>query len=326
MLTPIASKRISTQPGGARLSASQARAPAGGPEAAFAGRRLERRAQLPPDEPPRSVFTSTKTSASRRRDQIDLAVRVRALRLSTHQPMPQTWRAAARSPIEPRLGRGDRGALAMSGSSRLRRRGWESQSQGGVPNRRGCEPPGGRLGRARRRPASPLDPIARIGTRRFPSGGPRPSFDRCSQRQERSRSSGVEALPVDAEVDIHRGLPAFSVVGLPDAAVRESRERVRAAIVNSGFEFPLKRITVSLAPSDLRKAGPGFDLAIAAGILVASGQLPERLLRDWVFAGELALDGRLRRVRGALAMADAARRQSFGAGSSYPRTARPRRR
>jgi magnesium chelatase family protein len=78
---------------------------------------------------------------------------------------------------------------------------------------------------------------------------------------------GVEAVPVDAEVDIHRGLPAFNVVGLPDAAVRESRERVRAAIVNSGLDFPLKRITVSLAPAELRKAGPGFDLAIAAGIV-----------------------------------------------------------
>ena len=118
---------------------------------------------------------------------------------------------------------------------------------------------------------------------------------------------GVDAVPVDAEVDINRGLPSFSVVGLPDAAVRESRERVRAAIVNCGFEFPLRRITVSLAPSDLRKAGPGFDLAIAAAILVASGQLPATLLRDWALAGELALDGRLRSVRGALAMADAAR-------------------
>jgi magnesium chelatase family protein len=117
---------------------------------------------------------------------------------------------------------------------------------------------------------------------------------------------GVDAVPVDAEVDINRGLPSFSVVGLPDAAVRESRERVRAAIVNSGFEFPLRRITVSLAPSDLRKAGPGFDLAIAAAILVASGQLPASLLGDWAFAGELALDGRLRSVRGVLAMADAA--------------------
>jgi magnesium chelatase family protein len=118
---------------------------------------------------------------------------------------------------------------------------------------------------------------------------------------------GVDAAFVDAEVDIHRGLPAFSIVGLPDAAVRESRERVRAAIVNSGFEFPLKRITVSLAPSDLRKAGPGFDLAIAAALLAASGQLRPRLLERWALAGELALDGRLRPVRGALAMTDAAR-------------------
>ncbi len=120
--------------------------------------------------------------------------------------------------------------------------------------------------------------------------------------------SGVEAVPVDAEVDIHRGLPAFSIVGLPDAAVRESRERVRAAIANSGCDFPLQRITVSLAPSDLRKAGPGFDLAIAAAILVASGQLPERLLGDWALAGELGLDGGVRQVRGTLAMAETARR------------------
>jgi magnesium chelatase family protein len=118
---------------------------------------------------------------------------------------------------------------------------------------------------------------------------------------------GVEAVGVDVEVDINRGLPAFSVVGLPDAAVREARERVRAAISNSGFDFPLKRITVSLAPSDLRKAGPGFDLAIAAAILAASDQLPRGLLERWALAGELALDGGLRPVRGALAMSEAAR-------------------
>jgi magnesium chelatase family protein len=128
---------------------------------------------------------------------------------------------------------------------------------------------------------------------------------------------GVDAVPVDAEVDINRGLPSFSVVGLPDAAVRESRERVRAAIANCDFDFPLRRITVSLAPSDLRKAGPGFDLAIAAAILVASGQLPAALLRDWAFAGELALDGHLRSVRGALAMADAAR-SAGAAGIAVP--------
>ncbi len=119
-------------------------------------------------------------------------------------------------------------------------------------------------------------------------------------------------MPVTAEVDIHRGLPSFAVVGLPDAAVRESRERVRAAIVNSGSDFPLQRITVSLAPADLRKAGPGFDLAIAAAILTASGQLPARLLEGRALAGELGLDGGVRPIRGALAMAEAARRSGAG--------------
>jgi magnesium chelatase family protein len=117
---------------------------------------------------------------------------------------------------------------------------------------------------------------------------------------------GVEALAVDAEVDINRGLPSFSLVGLPDAAVRESRERVRAAIANSGFDFPQKRITANLAPADLRKAGPGFDLAIAAAVLVASGQLPQGLLDQWSLAGELALDGSIRALPGVLAMAERA--------------------
>lgn len=115
---------------------------------------------------------------------------------------------------------------------------------------------------------------------------------------------GVDAVPVDVEIDIHRGLPAFSVVGLPDAAVREARERVRAAIVNSGFDFPLQRITASLAPADLRKAGPGFDLAIAAALLCASGQVPADALASWWLAGELALDGTIRGLGGVLAMAE----------------------
>lgn len=117
---------------------------------------------------------------------------------------------------------------------------------------------------------------------------------------------GIDAVPVDVEIDIHRGLPAFSLVGLPDPAVRESRERVRAAIVNSGFEFPLKRITASLAPADLRKAGPGFDLAIAAAILCASEQIPVEPLELWWLAGELALDGSIRSLPGVLAMAERA--------------------
>ena len=104
------------------------------------------------------------------------------------------------------------------------------------------------------------------------------------------------------------GLPSFALVGLPDAAVRESRERVRAAIVNSGFEFPQQRITANLAPADLRKAGPGFDLAIAAAVLAATGQLDAAVLADLALAGELALDGSLRPVPGAMAMAEAAAR------------------
>jgi magnesium chelatase family protein len=117
---------------------------------------------------------------------------------------------------------------------------------------------------------------------------------------------GVEARDVTVEVDVTNGLPAFVVVGLPDAAVRESRERVRAAIQNSGFEFPQSRITASLAPADLRKAGPGFDLAIAAALLDAHRQLEQNALDGTAFAAELALDGSLRPVPGALAMAERA--------------------
>jgi magnesium chelatase family protein len=119
---------------------------------------------------------------------------------------------------------------------------------------------------------------------------------------------GVSAREVAVEVDVHRGLPAFSLVGLPDAAVRESRERVRAALANCGFEFPLRRITANLAPADLRKAGPGFDLAIAAALIAASGQLGSEALEGSALAGELALDGSIRPVPGVLAMAEEARR------------------
>jgi magnesium chelatase family protein len=119
---------------------------------------------------------------------------------------------------------------------------------------------------------------------------------------------GIAARRVDVEVDVRGGLAAFSLVGLPDTAVRESRERVRAAISNSGFEFPLQRITASLAPADLRKAGPGFDLAIAAALLAASGQLAADALGRFWLAGELALEGSIRPVPGVLAMAEEARR------------------
>jgi magnesium chelatase family protein len=118
---------------------------------------------------------------------------------------------------------------------------------------------------------------------------------------------GVEARPVRVEVAVDSGLDSFSLVGLPDAAVRESRERVRAALRNSGFEFPRQRITANLAPGDLRKDGPGLDLAIAAALLGSSGQLPPATLRGLALAGELALDGSIRPVPGTLAMAEAAR-------------------
>ncbi|HMC49676.1 MAG TPA: YifB family Mg chelatase-like AAA ATPase [Solirubrobacterales bacterium] len=120
---------------------------------------------------------------------------------------------------------------------------------------------------------------------------------------------GISARPVRVEVDVHRGLPAFSVVGLPDAAVREARERVRAALVNCGFEFPLRRIVANLAPASLRKAGPGLDLAISIALLTASGQL-DLGRRSIAMVGELALDGSVRPVPGVLAIAEAAREHS----------------
>src|SRR3712207_4506674 len=117
---------------------------------------------------------------------------------------------------------------------------------------------------------------------------------------------GIDAYPVDVEVDISNGLPSFSTVGLPHGAVKEGRERVSAALANARFEFPLKRITVNLAPADIRKDGSAFDLPIALGILVASGQLSGDRLADTLVVGEVGLEGDLRPVRGALSIALAA--------------------
>lgn len=114
---------------------------------------------------------------------------------------------------------------------------------------------------------------------------------------------GLNAPPVVVEAHLASGLPSFALVGLPDTEVKEARDRVRAAIVNSGFEFPSKRITVNLAPADLPKESGRFDLPIALGILAASGQIPAPVLADYEFAGELSLSGELRPIRGALAMA-----------------------
>lgn len=120
----------------------------------------------------------------------------------------------------------------------------------------------------------------------------------------RSRAlTGIDAAPVVVEIHLANGLPAFTIVGLADTEVRESRERVRAAILHCGFEFPARRITVNLAPADLPKESGRFDLAIALGILAASGQIPAEPLERYEFAAELSLSGELRPVRGALAMA-----------------------
>lgn len=119
---------------------------------------------------------------------------------------------------------------------------------------------------------------------------------------------GIEARPVEVEVDVQTGLPQIQIVGLPDAAVRESRERVRSALRNCGFDLPPRAVTVNLAPADLRKEGNHLDLAIALGLLAAHGALPESALAGRFLCGELGLDGAVRPVRGGLAIADLAGR------------------
>jgi len=122
---------------------------------------------------------------------------------------------------------------------------------------------------------------------------------------------GIDGYIVQVEVDLSPGLPVFSTVGLPDAAVRESRERVVAAVRNSGFDFPVRRVTVNLSPADVRKEGTAFDLPIALGVLVAEELVPGEILKRFVVVGELALDGRLRPVRGLLSIALAARDKGY---------------
>ncbi len=114
---------------------------------------------------------------------------------------------------------------------------------------------------------------------------------------------GLEANPIEIEVDLGGGLPQFSIVGLPDATVRESRDRVRSALKNTGFRFPPKKITVNLAPAGIKKEGAGLELGIAIGILIAEGILTQECVTPYLFVGELALDGRIKKVPGALSMA-----------------------
>ncbi|MHB8111116.1 MAG: YifB family Mg chelatase-like AAA ATPase [Syntrophorhabdaceae bacterium] len=123
---------------------------------------------------------------------------------------------------------------------------------------------------------------------------------------------GIDGIKIDVEVDIAHGLPAFNIVGLPETSVKESKERVRSAIKNAGFEFPGDRITVNLAPADVRKEGSSFDLPIAIGILAAMGTLKKESLEDHLITGELSLDGRVKPVRGILPIAMLTRLEKLG--------------
>ena len=122
---------------------------------------------------------------------------------------------------------------------------------------------------------------------------------------------GIEAFPVQVEVDVSFGLPTFAMVGLPDAGIRESRDRIRSAIRNSGYEFPPHRITVNLSPADVRKEGANFDLPIALGVLAAAGRVARRDVDDLLLIGALSLDGGIQPARGVLPVAASARRNGY---------------
>jgi magnesium chelatase family protein len=126
-----------------------------------------------------------------------------------------------------------------------------------------------------------------------------------------STTLGIDAYPIEVEVDISSGLPTYTTVGLPETAVKESKERVKSAISNSGYTFPDDRITVNLAPADIKKDGTGFDLPIALGILAATGLVSTQILQEYMILGELSLDGRIKAVRGSLPMAIAARKAGY---------------
>lgn len=123
--------------------------------------------------------------------------------------------------------------------------------------------------------------------------------------------TGIDGQIIEVEVDLASGLPQMTIVGLPDNAIREATERVRAAIKNCGYQYPLGRITVNLAPADLRKEGSAFDLAIAIGILACSGQLTNVVFENCIVLGELSLDGKLKPVTGVLSMVHAAKKAGY---------------
>lgn len=131
-----------------------------------------------------------------------------------------------------------------------------------------------------------------------------------TSRVQSAACLGIKAYPVEVEVDVANGLPQFMVVGLPDQTVKESRERVRAAIKNSGYRFPPEKITINLAPADIKKEGPAFDLPMALGILAADEVIPAEKLSRYLFMGELALDGSLRPFKGSVAIASSLKKEA----------------
>ena len=126
-----------------------------------------------------------------------------------------------------------------------------------------------------------------------------------------SATYGIDAYLIEVETNVERNIPSFTIVGLPDNAVKESRERVIAAIKNSGFEYPLKKITVNMAPADIKKEGSSFDLPIAIGLLAAIEKIKEEAIKDTVFLGELSLDGQLRPIKGALPISVEAKKKGI---------------
>ena len=122
---------------------------------------------------------------------------------------------------------------------------------------------------------------------------------------------GIDALRVEVEIDLASGLPQLATVGLPEGAVKESKDRIRAAVKNCGYTFPAKRITINLAPADIKKEGSAYDLPMAVGILAAEGLIQKNLLDDYLLIGELSLDGSVKPVRGALPIAMAAKKEKY---------------
>ncbi len=123
--------------------------------------------------------------------------------------------------------------------------------------------------------------------------------------------NGIEGFVTQIETDIVGGIPHFEIVGLGDTAVKEAKERVKSAIRNSGFEYPVKHYTINLAPADVKKEGPLFDLGIAVGILSASEQLQTNKYKDYIYIGELSLDGSIKKVRGVLPILISARKEGY---------------